>query len=440
MPTVIFLSYWEFVRDIVPHEAIAFYNFEAQAPEHDNGAIALSAVFAPEEEPEPYQWSLEIWKKERAKEPKGLLSNMYIDESGDIQFGGHSTDRLEIRQPEHPRHYLCWMSGEILDNLEKDCISDDEMEKYLAENDLLLTRYARALRYQNSDFVFGPPVDQDYIGLSRLLDIALWRNRDSLSQADLTLTVDFLHFWKTASESASASHIGYAVFLVNSGLAVHLFFNLLQIYPQLISIYEQRHGKFYVEKLDQIDIDRIEKAEFASVDSLLCIGSVFNFSYSYCKPNEKLNRYFYKPGRTLQAIYVNRTTRYECSKTIKTHDVPIELETTLYKLHALLRPGNFKGRLIGGQGYLRDYMRRSECEMFESYEIKNEIFGLLRLFSEFKSHNFSATYINHLWLINKELFRLHQLDGYYQWSAQKETLSYITNKGSSFEYSYQLQY
>jgi len=402
LAAVLSLAYWEFIYDINPKEALAYYGQIEPVLDEDNGVYTYAGIAAPLSVEDYRDWG----KTEVSKNTLRYLNGE--DTIGILDHGPRVDDRLFINW-NVGEVYGCWIPGAGKDGY-PDCIDEAAMRKVIETNRTLLERYKNVFDYSHYDSeVYYQEGLASSLTLTKLLVIDYWFKRDNLTDEDISTIFKFFRFWENVSRKESLGLVIKAISLVNSGLAGALLGRLSERNPDLLEQYANVYGKFFYERVGAREIDNINRGEFRLFNTELCFITHYGNRTVLCEPAQK--RLLYKPGRTVRLLFNNRLKEPGCTNNGKLQN---SSEIGIY-----LRPGNYIGRAF--ENIFAGSLEKS-CEIFKNINVKAERNELRNLYLYFRQNDYDAEKINFAYQNEKERFRIGGTERFFSWNNGKKEL------------------
>ena len=367
--------YWEFVRDIDPGEALAYYQQQPRLADADNGAFAFAGIAAPEQAPDPAAWGYVEIQKNRDRYRRGELRITLLgDRAADDR-------RLFLQLPAEGRHLACWMPTGGDARSAPGCLEREDMLALLAQNRLLLERYRKVFDFDGLYFR-----KQDRIGfthahrLSRMLAIDLWLRRESLEPDDVETLFGFFRFWERQARDTSLSLVGATMSIVNYDIAATLLSRMSELDPGLLARYRGRHGDFDDAGFGADNFDRLVRSDFRSMNLEFCFSPLLGDETESCEARG--GNLYYKPGRTVRLLYDLRLRPGHCAPGERARQVNTEAVDSDFWTYLFSRPGNFRGR---GIARLASGAMRKVCVLLDTVDAhaeQNRLRNLYLLFTD----------------------------------------------------------
>ena len=194
-----------------------------------------------------------------------------------------------------------------------------------------------------------------------------------------------------------------------------LFHEINLLYPELLDIYiASEKNVINVDDIQEM-YDRIAMAEYKFLARELCLNKKFEFDQNIC---QDLSTYLVKPLRTINYFYNNRPKLKKCRN----------FERSKYEftnLKAILRPGNFHGRIVGINLHNDSYT--GLCDLTENYIVRKKINNLLKSASILKPLKLNKHEITKYISSKSELIQIWNSDSGYIWNEETGIISFATD-------------
>jgi len=414
IPLVLILTF-ELSYDSESIEAIEYFNEIEKVEDAYNSLFAIAGIAAPIGTTNIHEWGYKEVIKRRGMDyrgkgkPQNILDNQVTNDG-----------RFFIDLGASKKHYVCWFPKSNWEGKAKNCMDESEIRNVIKMNEVLLERYNTIFKYNKLQYELNDSVGIHHtIGLSKLLVIKYWLNRDNLSDEDIETILKFYNYWDSVIDGGTLGLIGLSVALVNEGLASNLIANIAKTKPKILRKYHTDYGEFNQNRVGNQFHNNIIKNEFRFLNSEICLIGASESSNYKCNKLEKTISF--KPNRTLDFIY-NRKTKLSMCANARQFETDEGLDY-LFWLDVFKKPGNFRGRaaaklFIGGFEKM--------CDLYDNLNIKAEENGLRNLYNYFKEKDYSKLDISKLYKENKRLFMINDTERYYEWDEQEYALIYST--------------